>query len=114
METKSPASTNGALLLTRSDQLIRVLITRSNVNLLGYTPEEDQPQFEMVQLEWEVNAHRLTHPSATAAYAVFRTDCIQMGIPPISFAAWLKSATAYVEQELTKEAHHLEKVSQPS
>jgi len=108
METKSPASTNGALLLTDVETTdIEVILVPSNVNLLGYTPEEDAPQFEKIQLDWEVKAQRLTHPSATAGYAVFKTDCISMGIPPINFATWLQAATRYVREELTREPHHL-------
>jgi len=107
METKSPASTNGVLLqrVVEMTDMVSIL-TPSNVNLLGYTPEEGSHQFEQIELTWEVSAQRLTHPSATAGYAVFRTDCISMGIPPVSFATWLNAANQAVGKELMKE-HHL-------
>jgi hypothetical protein len=107
METKSPASTSGALLLTDAEvKSTEVILLPAHVNLTGYTPPEEDPQFEMIQLDWDVKAQRLTHPSATAGYATFRSDCIGMGIPPISFAAWLSAANLAVKKELMKE-HHL-------
>jgi len=108
METKSPASTNGAFLLTdaQSQEQVTILVP-SNVNLTGYTSEDKNVRFEKIELTWEKSANRLTHPSATAGYAVFRTDCIGMGIPPVSFATWLNSATQAVHKELTQESHHL-------
>jgi len=113
METKSPASTSGALLLT--DAQVRetlAIMVPSHVNLIGYTSEDPETQrFETVELDWEVASRRLTHPSATAAYAVFRTDCLSLGIPPVSFGTWLKTATAYVAAELMKEPHHLQGAS---
>jgi hypothetical protein len=113
METKSPASTNGALLLTDAEvSETEVLMVPSHVNLIGYTSEDPQfNRFETIQLDWEVKAQRLTHPSATAGYAVFKTDCLSIGIPPVNFQTWLKTATLYVQQELMKEPHHLQGAS---
>jgi len=108
METKSPASTSGAFLLTDATvSETKVLVIPSNVGLLGYTSEEADPKFEKVELIWEENASRLTHPSATNGYAVFKTDCMSMGIPPVSFQIWLSSATRRVA-DLVKENHHLQ------
>jgi len=101
METKSPASTSGASQLVDA-QVIEVVpvSTRANVNLLGYTPAEEDPQFELIELDYDVTTMKLTHPSATAGYAVFRSDCIAMGIPPVNFAVWLRAATSLVTNEL--------------
>jgi len=112
METKSPASTNGDFMLNpeKADQEPgpMVLLMPSHAYQAGYLTENPEDnRFETVMLEFDPKTHTVTHPSATAGYAVFRTDCIAQGIPSVSYAAWLRTANLHVQKELT-EKHHLQ------
>jgi hypothetical protein len=93
METQSPASTNGesAFNFAETDPTIQIF-TPSHANLIGYVGENQN--FETVTLELNLRTSLLTHPSATAAYAVFKQDCVMLGIPPAPFNQWLKAAVA--------------------
>jgi hypothetical protein len=79
----------------------------SHAWLTGYVGEGSL--FSQIQLELNLRTLQLTHPSATAGYAVFRQNCQVLGIPPLSFANWVKSATsrARMEHDRLKEAGSL-------
>jgi hypothetical protein len=93
METNSPASTNGASAFSfgETESTIQIFLP-SHANLLGYAGEN--LNFETVQLDFVPRTMLLTHQSATAAFAVFRQDCYQNGVPVPNYQAWLKAALA--------------------
>jgi hypothetical protein len=105
METKSPASTNGdtQFLLPQVDETMMISLP-AHAWLTGYVGEE--ASFDQIQVELNLRTQQLTHPSATAGYAVFRQNCQVQGIPPLSFANWVRSATlrAQAEHDRSKES----------
>ena len=93
METNSPASTNGEsqFIFAKTESIIPIL-TPSHANLIGYAGEGTE--FETVSLDLNIETLELTHPSATAAFAVFRQDCHMKNLPVPQFQHWLKAALA--------------------
>jgi len=98
METNSPASTNGGstFMLVQSDETIMISMP-AHAWLTGYVGED--PLFDQIQLELNLRTLQLTHPSATAGFAVFRQNCQALGIPQVSFATWVRSATSRARME---------------
>jgi len=98
METTSPVSTNGdsTFMLEQPDETMMITIP-SHAWLTGYVGEVES--FDSIQLELNLRTLQLTHPSATAGYAVFRQNCQAQGIPFLSFNHWVRSATSRCRME---------------
>jgi hypothetical protein len=101
MDTNSPVSTNGdkAFTLPQVDDTVMITLP-AHAWLTGYVGEE--ASFDSIQVELNLQTHQLTHPSATAGYAVFRQNCQVQGIPPLSFANWVRSATLRAQSEFDR------------
>jgi hypothetical protein len=99
METKPPASTNGASQpIFDFNEVVTVpyeLLVDVHLYIDREAPRDHVPT---VVVEWDKEIQALTHSSATAAYAIYKSYMDQKGQAPLAFRTWLVIASSQIRQ----------------
>jgi len=99
METNSPASTNGeSEFMLRQQNLPITIDIPADVTVV--TQDRDTSETEMVQVEYDPKLQVLTHGSATAAYAVYRSLNRMRGLSTLPYETWLRTALVVAKTRL--------------